>query len=88
MSEVELELEELMTRPDGPFVARLSREPGRRESRYMQLFTGETPPLPTADGDTPQAATGASSSVGQRLAALEAEIVELRRELEALKARR
>ena len=87
VSEVELELEELMTRPDGPFVARLAREPGRRESRYMQLFTGEAPPLPTADDNTPQAATGASPSVGQRLAALEAEIVELRRELEALRAR-
>ena len=42
VSEVEAELEELMTRPDGPFVARLQREPGRRESRYMHLFGGES----------------------------------------------
>ena len=26
---------------DGPFVARLPREPGRRDSRYAQLLTGE-----------------------------------------------
>ena len=44
VSEVETELEELATRPDGPFVARLTREPGRRESRYMHLFSGEAPP--------------------------------------------
>ena len=45
MSEVETELEELVTRPDGPFVAKLTREPGRRESRYMHLFSGEAPPF-------------------------------------------
>ncbi len=44
VNEVETELEELMTRPDGPFVAKLPREPGRRESRYMHLFSGDAPP--------------------------------------------
>jgi uncharacterized protein YceH (UPF0502 family) len=87
VSEVESELEDLMTRPDGPFVARLPREPGRRESRYMHLFSGDAPQAaetetaasPSAAADTPQ--------IGERLAALEAEVAALRRELEALKAR-
>ena len=43
-NEVETALDDLVTRPDGPFVARLPREPGRRDSRYMQLFTGAEPP--------------------------------------------
>ena len=40
VSEVEAALENLAKREDGPFVVRLAREPGRRDSRYAQLFTG------------------------------------------------
>jgi hypothetical protein len=43
LTEVETALEDLMTRPDGPFVARLAREPGKREARYAHLF-GDAPP--------------------------------------------
>jgi uncharacterized protein len=87
VSEVELELEELMTRPDGPFVARLPREPGRRESRYMHLFSGDAPPAVEAEPEPAHPAAAGSPSVLQRLAALEAEVAELRRELESLKQR-
>lgn len=41
VSEVEAALTRLGERADGPFVTRLAREPGRRESRYAQLFSGE-----------------------------------------------
>ena len=41
MAEVEQTLENLASREDGPFVVRLAREPGKRESRYMHLFSGE-----------------------------------------------
>jgi uncharacterized protein YceH (UPF0502 family) len=85
VSEVELELEELMTRPDGPFVARLAREPGRRESRYMHLFSGAAPPAVEAEPELAQPAAAGSPSVHQRLAALEAEVAALRQELESLK---
>jgi hypothetical protein len=89
VSEVEAELEELMTRPDGPFVAKLPREPGRRESRYMQLFCGAAPPVAADEADVAQAATTAgSASVTERIAALETEVLDLRREIEALKSRR
>lgn len=90
VSEVETELEELATRPDGPFVARLAREPGRRESRYMHLFSGEAPPFveeePRPSRAAPASAAGASADA-ERLAALETAVAELRHELELLKAR-
>ena len=41
MAQVEATLEGLAGRDDGPFVVRLPREPGKRESRYMHLFSGE-----------------------------------------------
>jgi uncharacterized protein YceH (UPF0502 family) len=40
-SAIENALENLATRPDGPFVKQLPREPGRRDSRYAHLFSGE-----------------------------------------------
>jgi uncharacterized protein len=40
VSQVESALQNLMARPDGPFVTRLAREPARRDSRYAQLFCG------------------------------------------------
>jgi uncharacterized protein YceH (UPF0502 family) len=89
-SEVESELEDLLTRPDGPFVAKLAREPGRRESRYMHLFSGEAPPFveeaPRASRTAPGSATGVSVDE-ERIAALEAAVAELRHEVGLLKAR-
>jgi hypothetical protein len=38
VQETEAALQGLMERNDGPFVARLAREPGKRESRYRHLF--------------------------------------------------
>ncbi|MCU7890633.1 MAG: DUF480 domain-containing protein [Candidatus Thiodiazotropha sp. (ex Ustalcina ferruginea)] len=39
--ETEAVLNGLMQREEGPFVVRLVREPGKRESRYAHLFCGE-----------------------------------------------
>ncbi len=41
VSEVESVLNTLISRDDGPFVQKLAREPGKRESRYTQLFSTE-----------------------------------------------
>ena len=87
VSEVEVALEDLMTRPDGPFVAKLAREPGRRESRYMHLFSGDAPPVVESASEPARAVTGGGSSTAERIAALEATVAELRVEIEALKAR-
>jgi uncharacterized protein YceH (UPF0502 family) len=89
VSEVETELEELMTRPDGPFVAKLAREPGRRESRFMHLFSGEAPPQPLDVAGTAHVGAPAGDDSGShqaRIAALEAAVAELRDEVDRLKS--
>jgi uncharacterized protein YceH (UPF0502 family) len=92
--EVEAALDHLAQREDGPFVMKLAREPGRRESRYAHLFSGEPPqaaaPASDADSETPERPVHASevSSVSEeRVAALEAQVAELRREVDELKKR-
>ena len=50
VAEVEAALESLLTRSDGPFVARLPREPRRRDHAYTHLFFGSIDSAPrTAD---------------------------------------
>jgi hypothetical protein len=84
VADVEATLQELMSSEHGPFVARLPREPGRRDSRYAQLLTGET----HAQSDTLPAADAVAESKGstaERLNALEATVEALRREVESLR---
>jgi uncharacterized protein len=85
--EVEASLTALMTREDGPFIARLPRSPGERESRYAHLFSGmvESAPEPDLPG---AAAPAESSDLSQRLRALEEQVLTLRAEVEALKSPR
>ena len=80
MAEVDATLERLATREDGPYVVRLAREPGKRESRYMHLFCGEVQE-PVALADEPQAATG---DLQARVEALESEVAALKQRLESL----
>jgi len=103
VSETEATLTRLSERADGPFVVRLAREPGRRESRYAHLFSGPVTGVAQAhDTDEGYGAAGAMeprASVGapevsfpasrndQRLARLEEEVQALRAELEDLKRR-
>jgi uncharacterized protein YceH (UPF0502 family) len=79
-----------MTRPDGPFVVKLQREPGRRESRYMHLFGGESTEIAADDQALDEPSADAATAVArpvERIAALEASVAELRAEIESLKAR-
>ena len=92
-------LEGLRTREDGPFVARLAREPGRRDSRYAQLFSGPVEDVPyTAPPAAPSAGAGTSAgapvgsapsapSTVARLDRLEEEVRQLRQEVTELKQR-
>ena len=86
VGQVEGVLEGLRTREDGPFVVRLPREPGRRDSRYAHLFSGPvTIPPPGAELEAagpPEAAHGDA-----RLERLEEELRQLRADLEELKKR-
>ncbi|CAM6789591.1 DUF480 domain-containing protein [Leclercia adecarboxylata] len=83
MQEVEQALEGLATREDGPFVLRLAREPGKRESRYMHLFSGE---VDTADAAPEAAASVADETLLARVEALENEVEELKQRLDSLLA--
>jgi hypothetical protein len=77
----------LLMRREPPLAKILPRQPGTKESRYMHLFSGDTAPEEHAAVEQPG---GASSAVkishdGDRVAQLEAEMVELRRELNTLR---
>jgi hypothetical protein len=86
--QVEATLKNLMSREDGPFIARLPRASGSRESRYAHLFSGaiesvDEPAEPAAAG---QSATG-SPTLSERVGQLENAVSRLRAELDALAAR-
>jgi uncharacterized protein YceH (UPF0502 family) len=85
VEEVESALESLAARADGPLVVRLPREPGRRESRYAQLFTGPPPAAPAIEERPPIPAPAPAADT--RLALLEEQVAELRAEIERLKQR-
>lgn len=83
MAEVENTLERLANREDGPFVVRLPREPGKRESRYMHLFSGEVDlQAVAAQSDAP----AADDSLLARVEMLEGEVAELKQRLDSLLA--
>lgn len=92
VSQVEAALQTLMSREDGPFVIRLAKEPGRRESRYMHLFCGAVDA--TAD-DLPAPVSQPASQLADipaaidddRLTRLESLVDTLCREIDLLKKR-
>lgn len=83
VGEVEATLEALMEGDDGPFVARLSREPGRRESRYAHCFGADKPVSVPAEPKSTVA--GAAGSAHERLERLEHLVSEMGREIERVK---
>ncbi|EGS8975958.1 DUF480 domain-containing protein [Salmonella enterica] len=82
MAEVESTLERLASREAGPYVVRLAREPGKRESRYMHLFCGDVDEL-SLQTSAPESASGDLQS---RVEALESEVAELKQRLDSLLA--
>ncbi len=74
VSEVEAALTRLSERDDGPFVVRLAREPGRRESRYAHLFSGEVSAIAeeqlTQGSSGAEIARSAASGAGEPRASL------------------
>ncbi len=87
LGDVETTLELLATRADGPFVLKLARQPGAREARYAQLFTGtpETGAEPDAAAATHAlAAAPADAGLAARVARLEDVVAALARDIERL----
>lgn len=83
MQEVEQTLEGLAAREDGPYVVRLAREPGKRESRYMHLFCGDVDI--SVKSPVTDITTGDDDLVA-RVEALEGEVAGLKQRLDALLA--
>jgi uncharacterized protein YceH (UPF0502 family) len=81
--EVETALETLAAREEGPFVVRLARESGRRDSCWAQLFTGAVANVAGAD----EMEIDRSPARVDRLSRLEALVEELRADLDRLKER-
>jgi uncharacterized protein YceH (UPF0502 family) len=75
--------------PDGPIVAQLPREAGRRDSRWAQLFEELPEVVAAPEDDAPRseapAAPRPTSDLAARVAALESEVAALRAELATLR---
>ena len=85
---VESTLRGLMTRTDGPFIARLPRAPGARESRYAHLFSGTVESVdPAAAADDAGNAGDAGAGLTERVEKLELLAAALRAEIDELKRR-
>ena len=74
----------LLTRSDGPFVARLPREARRKDHAWAHLFGGPIESVPEA-ADPPEREPPRAER-GEALAALERRVGELERALAAIKA--
>lgn len=81
VKETEAVLERLAARESGALVVKLPREPGKRESRYQHLFSGEVDLEALA-----VESSSASSFSNNKMEMLEAEVAELRQEVAELRA--
>jgi uncharacterized protein YceH (UPF0502 family) len=79
LEEVESVLEHLLTGQPDPLVARLPRQPGTKEARFVHLLSG-APPEPVREAAVPPL-----SPRPDRLQALETELARLRDEVDSLK---
>lgn len=78
----------LLMRRDPPLVKVLPRQPGTKESRFMQLLSGDAAPeiIAAEEAESSAADNGAVTTRDrERIEQLEAEVSQLRRELETLR---
>jgi uncharacterized protein YceH (UPF0502 family) len=78
----------LLMRREPPLVKVLPRQPGTKESRFMHLLSGDAEPETASQGagEVPEAAAETVSVRDrERIEQLEADVAELRRELETLR---
>lgn len=83
VQEVEIVLHRMMQRPDGPLVKRLEREPGKRESRYAHLLSGEVIDSPAASVSL-STRSGAQGGLEQRVETLEQQVSDLTQQVAEL----
>ncbi len=82
VKQVEAVLEHMANREQGPLTVKLPREPGKRESRYQHLFSGEVDLQAFENGASPRIA-----DADDRVAILEQEVAQLKQQLAELQQR-
>src|SRR3974390_228651 len=74
----------LLMRREPPLVKVLPRQPGTKESRYMHLLAGDVASAAGQESSQQRVEEAASAGQAERIAQLEAEVSELRRQLESV----
>lgn len=90
VADVETILRKLASRGDGPYVVELGRQPGQRERRWGQLFSGPVNDSAPHVGEAEElgaAEPGISAGLDSRVAYLEAELAQLKAIVADLKSR-
>ena len=86
LAQVQTALDGLATRPHGALVAKLPRQPGMKEGRFMQLLCGPAPAVPEGEVALPaEPARLAVQADDERMAKLEQELAAVRQELADLR---
>ena len=81
LEEIEQALTELMSRDGDALVARLPRQPGQKEVRFMHLLNGEIPSEAIVESAAPRRTAAPSSD---RVSILEQEVASLKSQVEDL----
>lgn len=85
VQEVESILKDLIEKDDGPYIVKLPREAGKRESRYAHLFSGEVETTDSSDHTT--TGDGISSQDCDRISSLEQRVEEMQDEIAQIKCK-
>ena len=83
--EIDAVLAELEARPSGGLVQKLPRQPGQKESRWVQRLTGDAPQTAGVEPAPLTVSFALPPEAERRFAALEAEVRHLRAELVKLR---
>jgi len=75
----------LLMRREPSLVKVLPRQPGTKESRFMHLFSGDVASALSGDPEPPVANETSAHDQAERVTHLEAQVADLRRELETLR---
>jgi len=86
ISSVEAFLEELASREEGALVVELPRLPGSRENRWMHLLSGQPEIESVSPGSPKHLASLEIDDLKARVAALEAELADMRTRLSVIGA--
>ncbi|MDX1302954.1 YceH family protein [Photobacterium sp.] len=88
VKEAEAVLDGLASHPNGPYIVKLPREAGKRDCRYMHLFSGEIDLETLATQASPAAASSETverlTQLEEQVSAMKLEIAELKEMLESL----